>query len=329
MPKKKLIIIILAPLLLAVIFLLIRPAKKTTLPPVVIPLPSVRPFSGSLPGLTDSSSLETPVVKTAAYFQLATPDQTSLKAFFSPLAQDFGFIDQPQNSQLNRVPRLLWMNGSAYLDVNLTTGQFNFKPLLTNTAGRPAISLTQALDIAKNFFQKYRLLNTDSPYEINYLKSSAYETHPVSETDSPDIFRFYFYPLMDRLPVFSSDFEPAPAAIDITKQVDIFQVNYRLPALAMANLSKPQTQVTLKSEAQIKQEAAANKAVIASVKTGPAEYVASTTKITNAQYTKTELGYQFDEKNFSLTPVFKLSGTATLANGTQAEITAYLPAVLQ
>lgn len=333
MTKKKLLFIFLAGFLL-LLLIIPKPRKKSvSIPNQSFPLPSIQPFSISLPINSMAENLQYNKLKTAVVYQTTTPAADELISFFSKLRQDFNLANDPTTTSINSVSHFVWIGQSGYLDVNSHTGQFNFKPA---TVGKTTtiINRIQALDIAKNFLLKYRFLSSFDKYEIFYLKSSGYQLQSVAESANPDIFRFYFYPEINQLPTYSINYEPSPIMIDIDNSGDIFQINYQLPVLTMMQLSASQhtlktTTHSIKSETQIASEIKNNQPIITSVQISSGTYAASTAVFKNINYQQIALGYQFDSGLNQLTPVFRLQGTGTIEDGTNMTVTAYLPALAE
>lgn len=332
MIKKRLFILFGLVILSLIIFALI---KKPQPPSPIATAPSYHPFYSSAPKtVTAPSPSDFNLPQKIAVYTFSPLTIEAVKQFFAPIVTNLGFSAPPTQTTLNSSPHLIWTNQSAYFDVDLKTGQFNAKPLTKTFFADSAITESQALDLAKNWLQQYQLLDTAANYEVTFLQNSGYELEE-SPTDSrsPFAYRFYFSPEINHLPIFTASPAKSTVIIDIASKGYIFQINYQLPALFYSShLTSPDQlqsqQQTIKNSQQITQAVNANQAVIVSAKTTAGNFAPSNQTIVKADYQQTKLGYQANPVNNQFVPVFQLTGTAVLDDGsTVVNVTAYLPAL--
>lgn len=334
MNKKRLFILIGLIILSLLIFIFPKkpqtpsPAPKTANSPY-------QPFYSSAPKtIAPPSSPNLDLPQKIAVYTFSPLTNEAVKQFFAPLAANLGFTDPPTPTTLNSSPHLLWTNQSAYLDVDLQTGQFHAKPLTKTFFSASSFTQSQALEFAKSWLLQNRLLDTVANPETTYLQNSGYELEETS-TIPPDPFayRFYFSPTINSLPFFTGSAAKSPIIIDIARQGYIFQINYQLPApfyssyLTSPNQIQSQQQ-TIKNSQQITAAINTHQAIIVSSKTLEGNFAPSNQPITQVYYQQTTLGYQTNPVNNQFIPIFQLTGAGTLDNGSTVNITAYLPALV-
>ena len=266
-------------------------------------------------------------------YTFTPPTSEAVKQFFAPIVANLGFPGPPIQTSLNSTPHFIWTNQSAYFDVDLETGRFHAKPLPKTFFADSTVTQSQALDLAKNWLQQYQLLDTAAGYEVAYLQNSGSELEETTVNPlNPSAYRFYFSPEINRLPVFTASPAKSTVVIDIARQGYIFQINYQLPALFYsAYLTSPNSlssqQQTIKNSQQITQAVNANQAVIVSAKTLAGNFAPGNQPIIKVNYQQTTLGYQLNPIDNQFIPVFQLTGTAALDDGSTVNVTAYLPAL--
>jgi hypothetical protein len=332
--NKKRLFIILGLVILSLIIFLLAKKPKTPSPAPTVAIPSYHPFYSSLPKtVTAPSPAGLDQTKKVAVYSFSPLTIEAVKQFFAPIVANLGFSAPPAPTTLNSSPHLVWANQSAYFDVDLQTGQFIAKPLTKTFFADSTVTESQALDLAKNWLQQYQLLDTDANYEVAYLQNSGYELEE-SPTDfhSPFAYRFYFSPEINHLPIFTASSAKSTIIIDVARQGYIFQINYQLPALFYSSYLTSPNQLqfqerTIKNSQQITQAINTHQATIVSSKTTEGNFAPSNQTIAKVNYQQTKLGYQTSPVNDQFIPVFQLTGTATLNNGSTVKVTAYLPAL--
>lgn len=333
MNKKYLFILFILVILSLIIFLLAKKPKPSSPAPTAA-TPSYQPFYSSLPKtVTAPSPANLDQAQKIAVYTFPPLTIEIVQQFFAPIVTNLGFSAPPTQTTMNSSPRLIWTNQSAYFDVDLKTGQFHAKPLTKTFFGDSTVTESQALDLAKNWLQQYKLLDTAANYEVAYLQNSGYELEE-SPTDfrDPFAYRFYFSPEINRFPIFTASLAKSTVVIDIARQGYIFQINYQLPTLFYSSyLTSPNQlksqEYSIKNSQQITESVNANQATIVSAKTTAGNFAPSNRPIIKANYQQTKLGYQSNPVNDQFIPVFQLTGTAALDDGSTVNITAYLPAL--
>lgn len=332
--NKKYLFIFLGLVILSLIIFLLAKKPKPSSPAPAAATPSYQPFYSSLPKtITAPSPTNLDQPQKVAVYSLSPLTIDAVKQFFAPIVANLGFSAPPAPTTLNSSPHLIWTNQSAYFDVDLKTGQFNAKPLTKTFFADSSVTESQALDLAKNWLQQYKLLDTGANYEVTYLQNSGYELEE-SPTDfhDPFAYRFYFSPEINHLPIFTASSAKSTIIIDVASKGYIFQINYRLPALFYSSyLTSPDQlksqEYSIKNSQQITAAINTHQAVIVSSKTTAGNFAPSNQTIIKVNYQQTKLGYQTSPVNDQFIPVFQLTGTATLNNGSTVNVTAYLPAL--
>lgn len=335
MNKKRLFIILgLVVLLVIVIIFVFMKKPQSSSPAPITTAPSYHPFYSSAPKtVTAPSPSDFNLPQKIAVYSFSPLTIETIKQFFAPIVTNLGFSAPPTPTTLNSSPHLVWTNQSAYFDVDLQTGQFYAKPPTKTFFADSSVTESQALDLAKNWLQQYKLLDTAANYEVAYLQNSGYELEESpTDSHSPFAYRFYFSPEINHFPIFTASPAKSTVVIDIARQGYIFQINYQLPALFYSSYLTSPDQLQLqeyavKNSQQITQSINANQATIVSSKTTEGNFAPSNQTIVKANYQQTKLGYQAKPVNNQFIPVFQLSGTAALDNGSTVNVTAYLPAL--
>ena len=332
--NKKRLLIILGLVILSLIIFLLAKKPKTPSPAPAAAIPSYRPFYSTLPRtVTAPSPAGLDQTKKVTVYSFSPLTIEAVKQFFAPVVANLGFSAPPTPTTMNSSPRLIWTNQSAYFDVDLQTGQFHAKPPTKTFFGDSTVTESQALELAKNWLQQYQLLDTAANYEVTYLQNSGYELEETSTVSSaPFAYRFYFSPEINHLPIFTASSVKAAIIIDVARQGYLFQINYQLPALFYSSYLTSPNQLqfqerTIKNSQQITQAINANQATIVSSKNTVGNFAPSNQTIIKANYQQTKLGYQASPVNNQFIPVFQLSGTAALDDGSTVNVTAYLPAL--
>lgn len=331
--RSKLVVVSVVLLLTVSLISLLSPSPNPLSNP---PTPSLTPYLTTQSSSPQSVSgfSNAPLPQSAIVYPVATPTRSNIETFFSPLISDYQFSSPPTTTTLDSASHLVWSLGSSLLDVNLNNSSFIFKPFASeNHATKPIVDQPLALKIAQDWLSQYQLMSPASPSLVQYLKalSPGEELTVSTNFASPDVFRYYFTPTLNQLPLFAHDYQPAPIIVDITNKGDVYQVIYNLPALfyseSLSKLPAGLSPSLLKTADQVEAEIASGQPIITAVLLAENQYSPSHVGVSSVSYQTIVLGYQSLPNQGFLTPVFQLSGTGTTANGQAVKITAYLPAL--
>jgi len=338
--KKQLLIIFIILILSIAIFALInRPQTSSPSPspfsPPVSTTPSYQPFYSTQPATNTPPQSEINLPQQVNIYTSPAVTIESVKQFFAPIVINLNFTDPPNQTTINSSPHLIWTNQSAYFDVNLTTSQFSTKPLAKTFFGDSTVTESQALNLAKNWLLQFQLIQPTTSSETTYLHNSGFELEESSNNyQGAYAYRFYFFPEINQLPIFTASTLKAPIVVDVASKGYIFQINYQLPTLLYSSyLNSPEQLKSQKNNILSSQEIAQainnNQATIVSSKTDNGNFAPSVLSITKVNYQLTKLGYQSNLVNNQLIPIFQLTGQGLVSNNSYVNVTAYLPALTQ
>lgn len=337
-PKKLLIIFLLIFVLLTVVAVLINrpsPSPKTG----SYPRPSYQPFftQTTQPEIDfkELSKQDLPA-NTAEVITIPNYTKEQIVVFFQPIIKAYQLSAVTDESEAQEY--LVWTNQTDSLQVNAATAQFSFKHSQVPSNSTNYINEVDALNLAKNWLNQYKLIPEGTSYQTTYLKSTGYELEPISETGPGVYFEFNFFPKLAQFPIWPTyEQSLSPVSIIVTNQGEIFYVSYQLPAIFYSqfiqsnqDLNRLQTsKQLLKTPPQINQAINSNQATITLSETAPGVPQSSISSLQKVNYSQPILGYQFVTLNQlnQFLPVFQLQGTATLDSGETVNVIAYLPAL--
>lgn len=328
--KKKIVII--AGLFLVLVLILVFFGKRTPQLQSTLPQPSFPAYFPVQPQPEISfGDLNKVKQKQLAVYQLPKTDRQILIDFFNPIASD---LQVKITNESTNPDYLSWGNPEKQLSVKLTTGQFTLKisPQLPNRG--LSINEADALIIARNWLNKYKLIDPQTQADVSYLTSDGSELSPTTIKSEGVFFQFNFRPGLDTYPFFPNNLRDGPISVTVTNMGEIFYINYQLPVLFYAQwLINPKflssNNFPIKTTEQINQAITQNQAIIVFSQTENGQAQTSTAKITQVNYKTTVLGYQSQPHNNLIIPIFQLTGTGILEDGTVVTVTAYLPAMAE
>ncbi len=291
---------------------------EINLPSTQFAPPSSTPQTTNLPQTT---------LKTAPVYQLPQPSEEVLLQFFQPISQEQGFTNKPLSITLNQTPHLMWQNDKNFLTLNLSSGQFTLD-LHPQSVEPPSfiISEQKAISIIKDWLTSHNLLQAGFDSTVKKFTTHFNEFAPAQPNDPITAYQISITPKINHLPLTSPDPFEAPISAIVDTAGNIISLYYRLPALTFSpDLSS--SFYPLLTNQQINAAIKANQPSIQTISYANGQLAPTTSTISNLSYSSISLGYSPDSKSNYLQPIFILTGTATLEDGTTVQVTAYLSAI--
>lgn len=326
--RKKLVLAIILGLLIVILAILPGAKKKTVEPNPnkQIKIPAFNQNINPQPSAAIKTLLQ---IKQVQVFEPLKFNQGQIADLFYPIADELKFPNNPQTINIDQAPHLYWENSPNSFAVDLITNSFSLN-LKKNVSSSGQVSETDALLFAKNWLINHRMISNETAYETSYLQDINYELSVTDNPDQADAYMFSFFPTINNLPIFITDSFDPPISVTVNKFGNITSISYRLPALFFANQPElKQTQKPILTTKQIETKINNKEAVIFSAIDADNMFIPSTKNLNNLTYTKIELGYSNDFSLGYFLPMFRLTGTGTLDDGSTVAVTAYLPALAE
>jgi hypothetical protein len=302
--------------------------------------PLANPVFGSLPLPATRFELET---KTAISYQLSLPtdaladfpdqldvyqikeltDQETVNRF-AQIANDLGFSVKPKVEGAGESLFYVWQEGNKLLKVNARTGQFFFQGEFSLTLGE--VTPQEAEDLVKEKLRLWKLLDQNTPSQINFLGVAGMELEPVTNPNLASVYEIIFSPSIDGYLLIG--FGPAQdlTSARVTKEGKLIALTCFLHQVDREKVGC----YPLKSSQLVLAEIQAGQGKIFNLKTkeGVEANLNVENPIKTINLTAVKLGYyESVEKQVYLQPVYLFSGTATLKDDEVLEVSLYLPAI--